>query len=123
MGLGKAWMKCVLCGESFEGYHVALCDSCLDRQKPGEDWHVFQERVKAENRAAKLEVDKMQTKVYFKLPAELVDGQHWTPVDNIDIVLSSVRTWCEEFQKYPGESFTIETVEMTEEEVNALPDI
>ena len=61
--------------------------------------------------------------IYFKLPPELVDGEHWTVVESTSAVLEAVETWCGEFKTYAGESVEIETVEMTTAAVNALPDI
>ncbi len=63
--------------------------------------------------------------IYLKLPPEIVDGEHWTVVDNTGAALEAMKTWCDEFLDYPdpGESITIELVEMTLAEVDALPDI
>jgi hypothetical protein len=39
-------------------------------------------------------------------------------------VLEAVETWCDELHNYaPGESFTVEAVAMSDEEVDALPDL
>lgn len=62
-------------------------------------------------------------KPYFKIPPELVDGQHWTFVDNASYVIEAVKEWCAENGDCIGDSFTIEVVEMSEAEVNALPEI
>ena len=64
-----------------------------------------------------------QKKIYFKLPPELVDGEHWTVVEKISTVLEAVETWCGEFKTYAGESVEIETVEMTTAAVAAMPEI
>lgn len=44
--MSKAFMRCILCGKKFQGYHVAVCDDCMDRQDPGEDWMDFLARMK-----------------------------------------------------------------------------
>lgn len=113
----KCFMKCAICGERFEGYNLAICDPCLAKKKPNEDHMLFVQRMKEEKKA------KNRVKTYFKLSPELVDGEHWTPTDDIKVVLDSVRAWCEDFNDCVGESFEIEVIEMTEAEFEALPDI
>ena len=65
-----------------------------------------------------------EKKLRFKLSPELADGDHWTIADDKAGVLAAVEAWCDHLPYHgPGEAFTVETVEMTDEEVNALPDI
>lgn len=115
----KLRMKCSLCGDKFEGYNILVCNKCMDKQKPGEDWLVFLARMKEELKEG-IEPAK---KPYFKLSPELADGEHWVPMDNIDTVLEYVKEWCADCKDSIGESFTIEVIEMTDAEIEALPDI
>ena len=69
-------------------------------------------------------MDKNEKKIMFKLSPELSDGDHWTIVDNKSSVLEAISIWCDEFSSdCPGESFSVETVEMSQAEVEALPEI
>ena len=65
----------------------------------------------------------VRKKVRFKLSPELVDGDHWTVVDRPADAADAVKRWCEELHDCPGEGCSIETVEMTDAEVDALPEI
>lgn len=60
----------------------------------------------------------------YKMSPELVDGEHWTafPCTNGEQVLEAVRLWLEE-EMPSGESVTIGVVEMTQEELDALPEL
>lgn len=61
-------------------------------------------------------------KLRYKLSPELSDGCHSTIVDNPQAVLEAVKDWCKEAKYYgEGESFTVEIVKMTDEEVAKLP--
>ena len=63
-----------------------------------------------------------QAKPRLKLDPDLGDGFHWTIHDTPDaVLLESIRTWME--NAVPGDSFTVELIVMTDEEVNALPDV
>lgn len=66
-----------------------------------------------------------EKKIRFRLCAELSDGITPVIVDNIETVIQSIRYWCEEMLLVDGgdEGISIETVLMTDEEVEALPDI
>jgi len=65
-----------------------------------------------------------EKKLRFKLSPELSDGEHWTIVDDKAGVMSAIQDWFDELPYAGGgESFTVETVEMTDEEVNKLPEI
>jgi hypothetical protein len=77
----------------------------------------------AEEFAKIMEEEKAAKKPYFKLPPELADGEHWVPMDNIDTILEYVKEWCKDCKSCVGESFTIEVIEMTDAEIEALPDI
>ena len=60
----------------------------------------------------------------LKLDPDLADGQHWTvydPDEKRSPLEEQLRAWLEEAR--PGETLTIEAVEMTDAEVEALPDI
>jgi len=61
---------------------------------------------------------------YFRISPELVDGDHWSVLnaDTLDGLFSCIRDWYED-DPYVGDSFTIEVIEMTDEEVEALPEI
>jgi hypothetical protein len=62
--------------------------------------------------------------IRFKLSPELSDGQHDTIVTDVKGLLEAIKAWADVFVKEtPGESFEVETVEMSDEEVNALPEI
>jgi hypothetical protein len=68
--------------------------------------------------------DMSDKKMRFKLSPELADGSSWAIVDKKRDVLEAVETWCDELQNYaPGESFTVAAVAMSDEEVDALPDL
>lgn len=60
----------------------------------------------------------------FKLSSELADGQHWTVCDKIEDVFTAIRAWHDDGQSgIEGEGFQIEMVEMSDAEVEALPDL
>lgn len=59
--------------------------------------------------------------IYFKLSPELYDGQSSVYTDKQG-ALELFQMWLEEFQEYPGDC-SIESVEMTEREFNALPEV
>lgn len=62
-------------------------------------------------------------KPILKLSKELSDGEHWSVCDNERGLVESVRAWYDEFKDEIGESFTIEIIEMTDSEIEALPDL
>jgi len=63
----------------------------------------------------------------FALSPSLGNGDDWTVVDFVQDVVSAVERWCEEMEYHGldciGDRIRIETVAMTQEEVNALPEI
>ena len=67
--------------------------------------------------------------IRFKLCPELGDGETWSIVSEPKLAAEIVEMWCEARQHDgaigigPGESCTIETVDKTDEEVAALPDL
>jgi len=68
--------------------------------------------------------EKRNLKERYKLSAELGDGQHWTVVDDPMIVATVVKEWAEnEKIRKTGDGFMVDIVKMTDEEVEALPDI
>lgn len=62
-------------------------------------------------------------KVRFILSEGLGDGQHWTVVDDVDLVLDAVKQWLEDNKDDPGQSFEIKTRIMSDEAVEKLPTI
>lgn len=62
-------------------------------------------------------------KTYFRVSPELSDGVNWSIVEDTDVLLESIREWCDEFTAYPGEGFAVEVVEMTDEELEALSEL
>lgn len=62
-------------------------------------------------------------KLWFRLSPELVDGEHWTPVETPAQVVDAVKMWCSEMGNLEGESFTVEVIALTQEEFDALPEI
>lgn len=61
------------------------------------------------------------TKLRYKLPPEMSDGQHWAIVDDPAAVIEGVKAWLAEATG--GEQITIKTCMMTDEEADALPPI
>ena len=62
----------------------------------------------------------------FMLSPELVDGDHCTVVDDKEAVLDAVGAWCDEFGGpfgAEGERCSVKIVEMSDKEVNDLPEI
>lgn len=58
----------------------------------------------------------------FKVSPELVDGDHWTVFDRIDQVIEAITEWAKN-EPMEGDDFQVEVVEMSDEEVAALPEI
>jgi hypothetical protein len=62
--------------------------------------------------------------IRFKLSPELADGSNYTIVDNVEDLLSAIKEWAEYIIKEsPGESFEVETIEMSDTEASTLPEI
>ena len=59
----------------------------------------------------------------FKLSPELSDGSSHTVVKTKEQVQEIVGYWCDEAHNYPGEPCSIEYVEMSDSEIEALPDL
>ena len=62
----------------------------------------------------------------LKIPPELVDGDHWTVMKPVELqgaspLMDSLRYFTEHSDT--GDTVTLEVVEMTQEEFDALPDI
>lgn len=57
---------------------------------------------------------------YVKLPPELVDGQSWTVSDNPLDIGDAIMRWLYS-DGLVGDRVTLQIVEMTREEVEALP--
>ena len=68
-------------------------------------------------------VTRRNLKPFIKLSPELTDGIHWTPVDNWPGFLESIKAWYDEFHDQVGEHFEVEVIEMTDAEVEVLPDL
>jgi hypothetical protein len=62
-------------------------------------------------------------KMAFRLSPEFADGSSYTVVKTKEELLECVANWADEVVDYPNESATIEFVEMTDAEINALPEI
>jgi hypothetical protein len=60
---------------------------------------------------------------YFKLSPELADGLSSAICDGVEPVVMAIRAWLEEFRDEPGESFSVEVVELDPVDVENLPDI
>ena len=59
--------------------------------------------------------------IMFKIPPELVDGQHWSVCKTVDDLIGAVKSWAEEtVQDCPGETFAVKAIEMTLEEYDKL---
>jgi hypothetical protein len=62
--------------------------------------------------------------IRFKLSPELVDGDHWTVCNTLPQVFEAIQAWYDAGQnEMVGEGFQIEMVEMSDAEVEALPEI
>ena len=63
-----------------------------------------------------------EPKKRLKLDPDLADGQHSTIHDKPDgALMEAIALWMESSE--PGDSFTIELVEMTDAQADALPEI
>jgi len=61
--------------------------------------------------------------IRFKCSPELADGDHWTVMDTPEQLAEIVLEWAKCNNGNIGELFDVETVEMSDEEVAALPDL
>jgi DnaJ-class molecular chaperone len=70
-------------------------------------------------------VDKrdQQKTVRYKMCPELSDGTSYSIVSTKEKVMEAMDVWLTEHETYLGEKLTIETIEMTDEEYRALPEI
>ena len=59
--------------------------------------------------------------IYYKLSPELNDGHANCVVETEDELRGIIEDWIIEFGEIPGESFSVEVVEMTTEEFGKLP--
>ena len=67
-----------------------------------------------------------RTKPRIKIPPELVDGDHWTVVDTVDELTEYIQGWYDtqlELGENCTEDLTIGLVFMTDQEVDALPEV
>ena len=64
-----------------------------------------------------------ENKMAFKLSPEFADGVSYTVVKTKQELLECVANWTLDAEFYPNESATIEYVEMTDEEIDALPEL
>jgi len=58
----------------------------------------------------------------LKLSPELVDGDHWTPVDTVEEMIEAIRQWYGDLGQDVGEGFQVEVVAMSDDEIAVLPD-
>lgn len=63
-------------------------------------------------------------KKYLKVSPELWDGSAWTIIDydRPEVLSDLIEAWRAN-DPFVGDSFTVELVEMTEEEVEVLPEV
>ncbi len=67
--------------------------------------------------------EKGTKKTILRLSEELGDGEHWSICDNERGLIESIKAWYDEFKHEVGESFTVEVIEMTDSEIEALPEL
>lgn len=60
--------------------------------------------------------------IYFKLSPELFDG-HQSEITDEAGALERIKQWFEEFRDVPAAEFSVEAIELTEREFNALPEL
>jgi hypothetical protein len=61
-----------------------------------------------------------QKKQYYRISPELSDGQHWSIVETKECLLEAIGEWLDS-GPVESESFKVEIVEMSDDEVEALP--
>ena len=61
--------------------------------------------------------------IRFKCSPELADGDHWTVMDTPEQLAEIVFEWAKCNKENKDECFKVETVEMSDAEVAALPDL
>lgn len=59
--------------------------------------------------------------IRFRLSPELVDGEHWTVADTPEQLCEAIKAWCEDIEV--GDDIRVDVIEMSQEEVDALPEI
>jgi hypothetical protein len=59
----------------------------------------------------------------FKTSPELGDGQHWSIAETKEQLLKTINLWCDEEGGEVGEYFSVSVIEMTREEIDALPEM
>ena len=62
----------------------------------------------------------------YKVSPDLVDGEHWSVVDTPAQLIELILEWTKQFngdRHDVGESFEVEIVDMSDEEVSNLPNI
>ena len=61
--------------------------------------------------------------IRYRLSPELTDGEHWTVVDTVAQLVDAIENWADErgYKSFVGDEFRVELVDMTDEEVEALP--
>lgn len=65
----------------------------------------------------------MERKPVLKVSPELGDGDSWSLVEEKRVLLDLVGDWFDEFASTPGERFSVEVVAMSQEEIDALPEL
>jgi len=58
----------------------------------------------------------------FKLSPSLYDGDHWTIVDDPDVVLAAVSDWLKEVGCGSGDPISISVIKLTDKEMQAIPE-
>jgi hypothetical protein len=69
---------------------------------------------------------KAESKLFYKVSPELVDGEHWSIVESRDVLLSNISDWLDEFgldKSNEGESFNVEIKSFTQEELDEMKEL
>lgn len=105
---------CLLCGNPGERrwcceHGPVLCDTHeLDHRAMAHEGPVPERQMPEKRR-------------FLKLPSELGDGVHWAAL-HIDDALDSLKSWWDENAEI-GDTVTLEVVELTQAEFEAIPEI
>ncbi len=61
--------------------------------------------------------------VRFKISPALVDGDHWSIIDDRKVLIDIIDEWCKNPEGREGECFRVRIVNMSDEKVAALPEL